>query len=87
VGSWALLTTVVAVICAEAISEYARKKSALLVFHFMMGVMFGVLVGLVMIPLTGGISLVCAPAVLPVTMVALWAFQRKTPRDRDTKGE
>jgi hypothetical protein len=73
-----LVTSLVVTVSVLGVFHTLMKKSDKLAVYFMMGVFIGVAVGLVMIPLTGGFSLVCAPAVAPVIALLVWRFRTRS---------
>ncbi|HRE43462.1 MAG TPA: hypothetical protein PKY87_05775 [Terricaulis sp.] len=77
----AIITTPVAIAGAISVFGYFRKKGRTpIVLYYVAGVAVGVIAGLLMVPLTGGFSLISAPPVSTSTMMIAWLIRRP---DRD----
>jgi uncharacterized membrane protein YfcA len=70
-----LITAPIAALCGVvATRHYWKKGDRRIAFFFLLGVAVGVGVGMVLIPITGGASLLSAPPFATLAMFLTWAI-------------
>jgi uncharacterized membrane protein len=76
-----IITAPLGIICSlVAFRHFIEKGDRRFVFFLVMGVAIGLGIGLLLIPLTGGFSLISTPPFTGFTMITAWLIRRP---DRD----
>jgi hypothetical protein len=76
-----LITAPVAVISSvTAFNHFRRKGDRVFAFYYLLGIAVGICVGFLLIPATGGFSLVSSPPFAGFAMIIAWLIRRP---DRD----